>query len=256
MKTREHLKNRSGPVWIRIAILAGIAIAVFLTLEFTGLRLSDFTHDKIRGFILGYGTWAPIIYIVVYALRSVALVVPAGILSFAGGLAFGKALGFLCIVIGSEAGACLAFMVCRIFGRPSVERFSWFRSGKIHDLDASSEANGFKTILYLRLMLIFPFDPINIAAGLSRIRFRDFALASFIGLIPASYIEAVLGSSLGNFRSPDFIFAAIAWVLMITVSFLYKKRRSRKNKTAPRSISIPRTGRDAPLKSGKPRKSK
>jgi uncharacterized membrane protein YdjX (TVP38/TMEM64 family) len=157
----------------------------------------------------------------------VALVVPAGILSFVGGLAFGKALGFVCILIGSEAGACLAFMVCRIFGRPSVDRFSWFHAEKIHDLDASTEANGFKMILYFRLMLIFPFDPINIAAGLSRIRFRDFALASFIGLIPASYVEAVLGSSLGNFRSPQFILAAIAWGLMIAIPLLYKKWRSR-----------------------------
>jgi len=225
MKSKKH---DAGRVWLQIAGLAGIVLAVFLTLEFTGLRLSDFTHEKIRRFILGYGVWAPLIYVIVYALRSVALVVPASLLSFVGGLAFGKTLGFVCIVIGSEAGACLAFMFCRVFGRSVIERFSWFHSGKIHDLDASTEANGFKMILYLRLMLIFPFDPINIAAGLSRIRFRDFALASFIGLIPASYIEAVLGSSLGDFRSPQFILAAIAWVLMIAIPLLVKKWRSRK----------------------------
>ena len=220
--------KNNGRIWIRLTALAVIIIAVILTLELTGLKLSDFTHDKIRRFILGYGVWAPIIYIILYALRSVALVVPAGLLSFVGGLAFGKTLGFVCIVIGSEAGACLAFLVCRIFGRSVVELFPWFHTGKIHDLDASTEVNGFKMILYLRLMLIFPFDPINIAAGLSRIRFRDFALASFIGLIPASYIEAVLGSSLGDFRSPQFILAAIAWVLMIAIPLLVKKWRSRK----------------------------
>jgi uncharacterized membrane protein YdjX (TVP38/TMEM64 family) len=228
MTVTEIKKETSGAVWIRLAILAGIVIAVFLVLEFTGLKLSDFTHEKIKRFILGYGVWAPFIFIVLYALRSVALVVPAGILSFVGGLAFGKTLGFVCILIGSEAGACLAFLVCRIFGRSVVERFPWFHTGKIHDLDASTEANGFKMILYLRLMLIFPFDPINIAAGLSRIRFRDFALASFIGLIPASYVEAVLGSSLGDFRSPQFILAAIAWVLMMAIPLLVKKWRSRK----------------------------
>jgi uncharacterized membrane protein YdjX (TVP38/TMEM64 family) len=221
-------KKSSGRVWIRLAILAGIAIAVILTLEFSGLKLSDFTHEKIKRFVLGYGVWSPLIYIILYALRSVALVIPAGLLSFVGGLAFGKTLGFVCIMAGSEAGACLAFTVCRIFGRTVIERFPWFQTGKIHDLDASTEANGFKMILYLRLMLIFPFDPINITAGLSKIRFRDFALASFIGLIPASYIEAVLGSSLGDFRSPQFILAAIAWVLMMAIPPLYKKWRSRR----------------------------
>lgn len=220
-------KPTSGAVWIRLAVLAGIVLAIFLAMEFTGIKLSDFTHERIKRFVLGYGVWAPLIYVALYTLRSVALVIPAGLMSFVGGLAFGKGLGFVYIMIGSEAGACLAFMVCRILGRPSVEQLSWFNTGKIHDLDASTEANGFKLILYLRLMLIFPFDPINIAAGLSRIRLRDFALASFIGLIPASIIEAILGSSLGDFRSPQFIIATIAWVLMIAIPLLYKKCRSR-----------------------------
>jgi uncharacterized membrane protein YdjX (TVP38/TMEM64 family) len=227
MAAMERKKPASGSVWIRLAVLAGIVLAVFLALEFTGLKLSDFTHEKIKRFVLGYGVWAPLIFVALYSLRSVALVIPAGLMSFVGGLAFGKGLGFVYIMIGSEAGACLAFMVCRILGRPSVERIPWFHTGKIHDFDASTEANGFKLILYLRLMLIFPFDPINIAAGLSRIRFRDFALASFIGLIPASAIEAILGSSFGDFRSPLFILAAAAWILMIAIPLLYKKWRSR-----------------------------
>lgn len=220
MKTE---KRSAGAAWIKLAGFAGIAAAVILALTRSGLTLSDFTHEKIRNYILGYGAWAPLIFILLYALRSVALVIPAGILSLAGGLAFGKGFGFILIMIGSEAGACLAFMVFRIFGRPWVERVPWFRTGKIHELDAGAKAHGFRVILALRLMMVLPFDPINIAAGLSGIRFRDFALASFIGLIPASLIESVLGASFGDFHSLEFILAVAAGIVMMIISLLYKK---------------------------------
>jgi uncharacterized membrane protein YdjX (TVP38/TMEM64 family) len=227
VKAGKKTKRPSGPVWIRIAILAGIVLAVLLTLEWTGLRLSDFTHEKIKRFVLSYGAWAPFIYVATYAVRSIALVVPAGILSFVGGLVFGKGLGFVVIMIGSEAGACLAFAVCRIFGRTLLERFPWLHQGKMREFDSSTEANGFRLILFLRLVPVFPYDAINIAAGLSRVRFRDFALASFIGLIPASCVEAVLGSSFGDFRSPYFIVAAATWMLMMAFPLLKELPRRR-----------------------------
>jgi uncharacterized membrane protein YdjX (TVP38/TMEM64 family) len=216
-------KRPGGASWIRIAGLAGIAAAVILALNRSGLSLSDFTQEKIRSYLLGFGPWAPLIFILLYALRSVALVIPAGILSLAGGFAFGKGFGFVLIMIGSEAGACLAFLTCRMLGRPLVERIPWFRAGKIQDLDAGARAHGFRLILAFRLMMVLPFDPINIAAGLSGIRFRDFALASFIGLIPASLIEAIMGASLGDLRSPEFILAAAAGIVMMIISLLYKK---------------------------------
>jgi uncharacterized membrane protein YdjX (TVP38/TMEM64 family) len=217
-------KRSGGAFWIRLAGLAGIAAAVILAMNRTGLSLSDFTQEKIRSALLGFGPWAPLIFVLLYAFRSVALVIPAGILSFAGGYAFGRVFGFVLIMIGSEAGACLAFLVCRMLGRPLVERIPWFRAGKIHELDAGARSRGFRLILTLRLMMILPFDPINIAAGLSGIRFADFALASFIGLIPASLIEAIMGASLGDFHSPEFILASAAGIMMLVMSLLYKRR--------------------------------
>jgi uncharacterized membrane protein YdjX (TVP38/TMEM64 family) len=221
-------KQPNGAFWIKLCGLAGIVLAVILALKFTGLNLSDFTQEKIRRFILGYGIWAPLIFVVLYTLRGVALVVPAGIMSFVGGIAFGKWLGFVYIMIGAVAGACLAFLVCRIFGRTLVERFPLLQRGKIGRLDASTEIHGLKMILFLRLVPVFPYDAINVTAGLSRMKFRDYALGSFIGLIPASFIEAVMGSSVGNFRSPQFILAVTAWSLMILIPVVYRNIKKRK----------------------------
>ena len=254
MEFRIMEKRTNGSVWIRLAVLAGIAAAVVLALDRSGLTMADFTKEKIRSTIIGFGPWAPLIFILLYTLRSVVLVIPAGILSLAGGFAFGKGVGFVLIMIGSEAGACLAFLVCRILGRPLIERFSWFHRGKIHELDAGARDHGFRLILALRLMMILPYDPINIAAGLSGIRFRDFALASFIGLIPASFIESVLGASLGDFHSMEFILAAAAGILMMAASFLYKRRGGpgTGRPVHPASTAVPA----ASIEGGNPRNTK
>jgi hypothetical protein len=62
-------KRIAVAAWIKLAGIAGIVAAVILALTRSGLTLSDFTHEKIRSYILGYGPWAPLIFILLYAQK-------------------------------------------------------------------------------------------------------------------------------------------------------------------------------------------
>ena len=144
MAKSNKIKKRN---WSKLFILAGIVVAIVLTFRFTPLSISDFTPTNVKNFILKFGVWAPIIFIIIYALRGAVLVIPVGIMSLAGGLAFGKWLGTIYILLGATLGASLSFMIARYFGRQFIESFSWLHKGKIKQFDDGIEKNGFRMII-------------------------------------------------------------------------------------------------------------
>ncbi|MDW7680384.1 MAG: TVP38/TMEM64 family protein [bacterium] len=222
--------NRNKPKkWFKLLILAAIAAAIFLIFQFTSLSIADFTPTNVKNFILSFGVWAPVVFIVIYALRGAVLVIPVGIMSFAGGLAFGKWFGTIYILIGATLGASLSFMIARYFGRQFIETFSWLHKGKIKQFDEGIERNGFRMMLFMRLMPLFQYDAVNFGAGLSKIKYRDYVLATFIGMAPGGFINATLGSSLENIISVQFFAALGFFILLMFIPTMYKKIRPKRS---------------------------
>ena len=58
--------------------------------------------------------------------------------------------------------------------------------------------DAFYYLLFLRLVPAFPFFIVNAVAGVCRVNFRSFVLATFIGIIPGAYVFAWLGRGLGS----------------------------------------------------------
>ena len=226
MAKSNKIKKRN---WSKLFILAGIVVAIVLTFRFTPLSISDFTPTNVKNFILKFGVWAPIMFIIIYALRGAVLVIPVGIMSLAGGLAFGKWLGTIYILLGATLGASLSFMIARYFGRQFIESFSWLHKGKIKQFDDGIEKNGFRMMLFMRLIPLFQYDAVNFGAGLSKIKFRDYVLASFIGMVPGGFINAMLGSSLENIISVQFFAAIGVFILLMFIPTIYKAIKKKKS---------------------------
>jgi uncharacterized membrane protein YdjX (TVP38/TMEM64 family) len=208
--------------WIKLLILLGIIIGIVLVFQLTPLSLSDFTPTNVKNFILQFGVWAPIVFIAIYALRGAILVIPVGVMSLAGGLAFGKWLGTIYILAGATLGASLSFLIARYFGRQFIESFNWLHKGRIKSFDEGIEKNGFRMMLFVRLIPLFQYDAVNFGAGLSRMKFRDYILASFIGMAPGGFINAMLGSSLENIISVQFFAALGVFILLMFIPTIYK----------------------------------
>jgi uncharacterized membrane protein YdjX (TVP38/TMEM64 family) len=204
---------------IPLAILAILVVAIF---RFTPLDVEQFTPTNVKQFILGFGALAPIVFVAIYGARAVILVIPVGVMSLAGGLAFGKWWGTLFILMGATLGSCLSFLVARYFGRGFMESFEWLHKGRIKQFDDKAADNGFKLIFFIRLVPLFQYDAVNFGAGLSKIKFRDFALASLIGMIPGGFINALLGSSLEDIVSLQFFLALGAFILLAFIPLIYK----------------------------------
>ncbi len=70
----------------------------------------------------------------------------------------------------------------------------------VRKLEAAVTKRGFVTLMFLRLIPIAPFDPINYGAGLTSMSYRTFIAGTAFGIIPALLVYVFLGSALTDPR--------------------------------------------------------
>lgn len=178
--------------------------------------------EALRAWIAQFGTAAPFIYVALYAANTMTLLPPIGVLSLTAGLAFGPTVGFFTIMAGATLGTAATFFISRRLGRGFVERRL---KGRFKSLDEALGSKGFATVLFFRIVPIVPYEALNYVSGLSKIRFRDYAVSTFLGLLPGAAVAAFFGDSLTQPFSPKFTAAVGALVFLIAIPTVYVKLR-------------------------------
>jgi len=135
------------------------------------------------------GIFAPIIFIGFYILGTV-LFFPGSLLTLVGGALFGPWLGTLYNLTGATLGATLAFLVSRYLGSEWVQQKA---SGILQKLLEGVETEGWRFIAFVRLVPLFPFNLLNYALGLTRIKLLPYMLTTWICMIPGGFAYTWLG---------------------------------------------------------------
>ncbi len=157
-------------------------------------------------------------------LLALGVFVAAGLISFplsvliiVCALVFGPWQGFLYALAGALLSAACSYALGRLLGRRAVRRVA---GRKLRELDKRLARRGLLTIIVVRIVPLAPFSVINLVAGTSRIRFRDFMLGSAIGLLPGLIIISLFTDQLAaTIRKPDLpAFAILAAVLASLVA--------------------------------------
>jgi uncharacterized membrane protein YdjX (TVP38/TMEM64 family) len=149
----------------------------------------------LRGFILGFGAWAPAVSFALMILQAVVAPLPAVVITLANGFLFGWAWGALLSWSSAMAGAALCFWIGRALGRPAVERLLG-DAAALERTDRFFARHGRWAVLLARLLPFVQFDPVSYAAGLTAIGFWPFLLATGVGQLPATIVYARLGQGL------------------------------------------------------------
>ena len=144
----------------------------------------------------GMGAAGGALYAVVYILGT-ALFFPGLPLTLGAGFLYGAILGTLVVSPASVAGATLAFLIARYIARNWVTR-RLKKYPQAAAIDRAIEKNGFKAVVLLRLQPVLPFNILNYALGLTSVRLRDYMLASWIGMFPATVLYVYLGSVMND----------------------------------------------------------
>lgn len=135
------------------------------------------------------GVVAPLLFMAIYALGTV-LFFPGSILTLAGGAIFGPVWGTLYNLTGATLGAAFAFVAARYLAQEWVARRS---GGLLKKLLDGVDAEGWKFVAFVRLVPLFPFNLLNYALGLTRIRLWHYVLASYVFMLPGAIAYTYLG---------------------------------------------------------------
>lgn len=191
--------------FLPILLLLVLAVAAYasgasdqFTLE--GLRAHE---ASLRQTVAEHKAVAVAAYILIYGLVTGACLPVALIMTLSGGLLFGPWLGGAATVVGATLGALITYLAVRFAAAAWVRRRYDRSQGALRKVIDGFDRNVFAYILTLRLVPLFPFALVNVAAGLARAPVRAFIVATLMGAIPTSLIYTYLGAGLGKVFSGE-----------------------------------------------------
>ena len=182
---------RSTKKLVLYALAGVVALAALFLL---GREVGD-VLPRFTAWVQGLGVWGPVAYIVGYVLATV-LFAPGLILTLASGVIFGLFWGTVYTLIGATLGAACAFLIARYLARGFVERRLADRP-RFQAIDRAVGRQGLKIVFLMRLSPVFPYNLLNYALGLTRVRFSDYLLAC-VGMIPGTLLYVYYGKALGS----------------------------------------------------------
>ena len=211
------MKNRT-----RIYLLAGLAAAVAVGLLF--LPLADWAQGVVE-WVRSLGPRGALIYALIYIVGAVFFV-PETLLTTGSGFLYGPIYGTLLVAPASVLAASISFLLTRSMARNWVAKHV-ARSPRFTAIDRGVGEHGFKIVLLIRLQPVFlPFAVLNYGLGLTRVRWRDYVLASGIGMLPINILYVYLGSAIhdlahlvrGNLRGPGHWNQLLFWTGLVALA--------------------------------------
>jgi uncharacterized membrane protein YdjX (TVP38/TMEM64 family) len=207
-------------VILLLLVASGIVIAILLR--------DQVSVESLAARVSALGWYAPLVFMACYAVATVFFM-PGILFTLAGGALFGPVYGTLYNLGGATLGATLAFLAARYIAYDWVAE----RTGnRLRQLVEGVEEEGWRFVAFARLVPLFPFNLLNYALGLTRLRLSHYVITSFIFMAPGGAAYTYLGYAGREVASggEDFIRKALlALAVIATIAFasriLMKMRR-------------------------------
>ncbi len=228
----------------RLLLLLGILLAIL----WTAINRDRLDLEMLDAWLSGFGFWAPVGYLGLYAAGTVAFV-PGALFALTGGALFGPVWGTVLNLVGATIGAGLAFLIARYVAGDWVTARA---GGRLKRLIEGVEAEGWRFVAFVRLVPLFPFNLTNYALGLTRIRLLSYVVTSFICMAPGAIAYTWLGHAGRGALAGDasaIRYGLIAVGLLAAIAFVPRLVRRLRGDAAIRWIE---TGAvtDRPLENG------
>ncbi|KAF0124823.1 MAG: SNARE associated Golgi family protein [Elusimicrobia bacterium] len=225
--------------WLKILLAAAlIAAAVMLARHFELQALLRAALDRLAAL----GPAGAAAFVLLY-IAAAALLVPGSALTLGAGAIYGVVWGSLIVSLASTLGAAAAFLIGRHLARGWVEK-KVAGSPAFAAIAAAVAEGGWRIVGLTRLSPVFPYTLLNYAYGLTKVPFKEYLLASWIGMMPGTVMYVYLGalagelarSGSGGGRSPAewaLYAGGLAATVIVTVYVTRLARRKLKAMTGP-----------------------
>jgi uncharacterized membrane protein YdjX (TVP38/TMEM64 family) len=225
----DFFTNMDARAWRTVAVsfvlFGGVGVVFLFGAQLLGLN-GEVTVEQWLG--AAHGPWA--LPVAVGAFAALAFIgVPQFVLIAAAVVAFGPWTGFAYSWIGTLVSSLVGFWLGRTFGGRLLQDLAGDGVAKFMKLIGK---NGFLASLIVRLVPSAPFIVVNMAAGVTPMKLRDFAAGTAIGIIPKIALTAFAGNSIvqalrggGNRHIVMLIIAVVVWIVAGLVARAWLKKR-------------------------------
>lgn len=169
-------------------------VLVAAALVFFGRSLAGYV-PRFAEAVRALGPWGPVVFVLGYVAAAV-LFVPGSLLTLAAGALFGLGRGVLYAMAGATLGAAAAFLASRYLVRGRVER-RVRADPRFAAIDDAVGTDGRRIVFLLRLSPVLPFNLLNYALGVTRVRLADFVLGC-VGMLPGTLLYVYYGKLAGD----------------------------------------------------------
>jgi len=207
-------------IWLTIIV---ISLSKLLTLDIAISQLPGFIAENVAQF----GVWAPVIFILLFAIRPL-IFFPATLLSLSAGVLFGPYKAVLILIIAENLSSLVSYSMGKYFGQSIINSLDK-KNTLLHRFEKYFHKNDFISIITLRL-LYAPFDLLGYFAGASNIRYKSFALATVIGILPGLITSAFLGGSI--YSTKNLLISGVFFILGIVISKFIKAKYESAKRTS------------------------
>ncbi|HEY9080642.1 TVP38/TMEM64 family protein [Magnetovibrio sp.] len=191
-RPRDKGLKRFAPIAVvLVGVIAFFASGAHNYLSFEALA-------RHRADLLDYAQQHAVAAVVVFMLAYVVVIgfsLPGGVwLTLAGGFVFGGWATGIYVVFSATVGATLIFLAARY---AFADLFRARAGSALAKMEAGFCENAFNYLLVLRLVPLFPFWLVNLVPALLDVRLRTYVVATFLGIIPGTFVYAHVGAGLG-----------------------------------------------------------
>lgn len=188
MKRRKRIKilfNRQNAFAMALLLLC-LSICYWL-LHF---EVKLLTPEGFRQGVKNLGVLGPLVYIGILTLSVVVSPIPSAPLAVVAGAMWGTILAGIYSVIGGFLGSLIAYFLGRTLGRSAIKALT----GKIIYFSKQRGETYLSWLIFItRLLPIFSFDLISYAAGIAGLSLPKYAIATFLGMIPSTFLLTYMG---------------------------------------------------------------
>jgi uncharacterized membrane protein YdjX (TVP38/TMEM64 family) len=234
--------NAAGFNWRRLWPLAVLAagFALFFATganEYLSIAALREHRAALASFVADNAMTAALLFMLLY-IMVVAFSLPGGaLMTIVGGFLFGTVLAGLCVVIGATVGATLVFLAAKT----ALGDYLRAKAGPaLQKMEAGFRENAFSYLLVLRLVPVFPFFLVNLVPAFLGVPLRTYVVATFLGIIPGTFVYAQVGTGLGSvlesgedfslsgILTPDVVVALCGLAVLAMLPVAYKWWRGRR----------------------------
>ncbi len=182
------------------SLLFTVVVSIIMAmLLIGGLSGESINFDDLQILLENFRDSKTAIFIVIFIFVAASFLgAPQWALITACTVGFGPVLGGVYAWIATLSSASVNFGIARILGQKRLARFT---GPKMNGIIERVEKNGVLWSFVVRLVPTGPFILVNLAAGVSTIRWPSFLLGTALGIIPKIVVVALI--SMGVFAGLD-----------------------------------------------------